>query len=98
VSWPLGSSHPITWTHNYGVAQTFDIDFSPDGGATWTPLALSVQASTATTGSYNWTVAGNTTTQALMRVSPTGQPGDGDTSDVTFTIRLPRIAIGTAQP
>src|SRR6266446_434100 len=35
---------------------------------------------------------------ALIRVSPTGQSGDGDTSDVPFTIRLPRIAIGTPQP
>jgi len=50
-----------------------------------------VPASSATTGSYSWTVADNTTTQAMMRVSPTGQPGNGDTSDVPFMVALQRI-------
>jgi len=91
VAWVLGTSHAITWTHNYDAAQTFDIDFSPDAGATWTPLALHVQAATATTGSFTWTVGGNATPRALIRVGPSGRPGDGDTSDVPFAVAFPTI-------
>src|SRR5262249_42739430 len=57
VTWVIGTTHSITWTHGYGASQTFDVAFSSDGGASWTPLALSVPSSNATTGSYNWTVA-----------------------------------------
>jgi hypothetical protein len=87
----IGSSLPITWTHAYGATETFDIDFSADGGVTWTSLALYVPATSATSGSYTWKVAGDLTTQALIRVSPTGRAGDGDTSDVMFSVLPPRI-------
>ena len=88
VLWLLGSVHAITWTHNGGTAATFDVALSPDGGTTWFRLAQLVPAATATTGSYTWTVGGTPTTQALIRVSPTGSPADGDTSDVPFTVGI----------
>jgi len=86
VSWFVDSVHAITWTHNYGPQQTFEIDFSADGGATWSGVAASVPAATAAKGSFSWTVPNVPTTGGLIRVSPTNAIGNGDSSDVTFTI------------
>jgi hypothetical protein len=86
VTWLNGSVQTITWTHNYGAQQTFDVAFSPDAGATWVLLAAGVSASDATNGNFRWTVNALATTQALIRVSPSNNFGDGDNSDTTFTI------------
>jgi hypothetical protein len=86
VTWLNGSVQTITWTHNYGAQQTFDVAFSPDAGATWVLLAAGVSASDATNGNFRWTVNALATTQALIRVSPSNNFGDGDSSDTTFTI------------
>ena len=96
VSWIAGSTHTITWTHNYtGPAQAFDVDFSPDAGATWTRLASDVLAASATTGTYTGAMPGTPTTQALIRVvaANTTLDRDRDTSDVPFTLRIPRIVL-----
>jgi hypothetical protein len=87
VSWVVGSIHAIRWTHQYGVSQLFDIDFSADGGASWSSFATGVPAATATSGTYSAAMPMTATTQGLFRVSPEGVPGDGDTSDVLFTLR-----------
>jgi len=90
VSWVVGSVHPITWVHFYGANSDFDIDFSPDGGTTWTRLASAIRATGEFSGRYSWTVGNTPTNQALIRVSPINTPGDGDVSDVTFAIVPPR--------
>jgi hypothetical protein len=86
VTWLNGSFHTITWTHNYGAQQTFDVTLSPDAGATWILLAAGVPASDATNGNFGWTINALPTTQALIRVSPSNNFGNGDSSDTTFTI------------
>jgi hypothetical protein len=90
-----GSQHNITWTHNYTATQAFDIDFSGDGGATWSRMASSVPAATATTGSYSAVMPNIITAGALVRVTATGQPlaSDSDTSDSTFALIPPRIIV-----
>jgi hypothetical protein len=87
VAWVVGSVHPVRWTHQHGLSQLFDIDFSADGGASWSSFATGVPAATATSGTYSAAMPMTATTQALFRVSPAGVPGDGDTSDVPFTLR-----------
>src|SRR6185295_1044364 len=88
VTWVAGSAHTISWTHNYTAAQAFDVDFSGDGGATWSRMASSVPAASATTGSYPATMPGIVTNGALIRVTASGQTraSDSDTSDSTFTL------------
>ena len=86
VTWGAGSRRTITWNHNYGAAQSFDIFFSPDLGGTWQTAATSVPAATATTGSFTVPMSPTVTTQALIRVSPSGSPGDGDVSNNPFTL------------
>jgi hypothetical protein len=95
VTWGAGSTRTVTWNHNYGAGQTFDIAFSPDAGASWTPLASGVPAATATTGTYTGRMPATLTSQALIRVSPAGNSGDGDVSNVTFTMEAPSITVNT---
>jgi len=93
VSWVAFGSHTITWTHNYTATQNFDVDFSPDAGVTWTRLASTVPAASATSGSCTAVMPGTPTVQALIRVSAsnTTLERDRDTSDVPFIVRPVRI-------
>ena len=93
LSWAAGSARTVTWTHNYGLGQRFDIAFSPTAGATWIPVATDVAAATATTGTYTGPLPAVVTPQALIRVSPTGNVGDGDVSNVTFATPAPTITV-----
>ncbi len=93
ITWAAGSTRTITWNHNYGVAQLFDIAFSPDNGASWSPVTTGVPAATATSGVYTGAMPTSVTTQGLVRVSPAGNPGDGDMSNVPFTLAPPRITV-----
>src|SRR4029077_7072076 len=88
-----GSVRTVFWSHNYGASQLFDIDVSTDGGVTWTPGQRSVLASSATAGSADVRMPSVVTTQALVRVSPAGTPGDGDVSDVPFTLAAPTVHV-----
>ncbi len=93
VVWAARSTRTVTWTHTYGAGQAFDIDFSPNAGATWTPIAVGVPAATATTGTFTGRMPDVATTQGLIRVGPTGSPGDGDVSNVVFTLATPSVTV-----
>jgi hypothetical protein len=93
LPWGGGSTRTITWTHDYGAAQVFDLDFSGDNGATWTRVASGVQATTATTGSYTGPMPTTVTTQGMMRVSPAGAATDGDVNNTPITIEAPRVTV-----
>jgi hypothetical protein len=93
VTWGAGSTRTITWTHSLGAAQTFDVDFSPDNGSSWVPIASGVAAATATTGTLTTAIPSTVTTQALVRVSPAGLPLNGDVSNVVFTVAAPTITV-----
>lgn len=93
VTYGAGSTRTVTWTHNLGMGGAVNIDFSPDNGATWAPLALGVPSSAATTGTYSVPMPATVTTQALIRVSPTVDPPSGDISDVPFTLATPTISV-----
>jgi Bacterial Ig domain/Divergent InlB B-repeat domain len=92
-TWGAGSTRTVTWNHSYGASQTFDLAFSPDAGASWMPLASGVPAATGTTGTYTGPMPNTLTTQALIRVSPAGNAGDGDVSNVTFSLAVPIISV-----
>ncbi|HEX6749258.1 MAG TPA: lamin tail domain-containing protein [Longimicrobium sp.] len=79
-SWAGGSSHAITWTSSN--VTSVKLDYSLDGGATWTPITSSTPAST---GSYTWTVPSSGSTNAKVRATDTGSSAS-DASNAAFTI------------
>jgi hypothetical protein len=92
ASWTIGLPQTITWTNNLGSAATVRLDLSQNGGSTWTTIAASVQNSSATGGSYNWTVAGSAVTNARIRaVWTTDTNVAGSTGD--FTLASPAISV-----
>jgi hypothetical protein len=75
-----GSQTSITWT-SQSVNQNVKLEYSTDGGSTWTLIASDVQNS----GSYTWTLPSITSSQCKVRVSAmSGSPSDQ--SDGVFTI------------
>jgi Leucine-rich repeat (LRR) protein len=82
--WLAGNSYDITWTST-GAVGTVSIDYSIDNGSSWN----SIVSSTSNTGTYNWTVPDNPSTQCLVRISDTAGPAV-DVSNAVFTIS-PRI-------
>ncbi len=91
VSWKIGETRNVKFSHNLGVGQTVNIEVSRDGGATWT-LVSPFTTSSATSGTYVWTVSGPATAQARIRVRWTVDPLVADVSDVDFTI-LPSTTV-----
>ncbi|MFN2370213.1 MAG: FlgD immunoglobulin-like domain containing protein, partial [Candidatus Krumholzibacteriia bacterium] len=73
-----GGSATITWTST-GAFTTVNIDYSTNGGSSWTAIV----AGTANDGSYTWSVPAVATTQGRVRVSGGTV---SDTSNANFTI------------
>jgi hypothetical protein len=90
VTWRSGTVQTIRFTHNLGIGQAFAIDVSRDGGNNWAPLT-SVTSTSATTGSFAWTVTAPPTSRARIRVRA-ARDAATDTSDVDFTI-TPRVNV-----
>jgi hypothetical protein len=79
-----GEVSTITWTST-GTIANVSIDYSTNGGSTWTPIT----SSTPNDGSYNWTVPATETTTGRVRVADAADPGVNDISDGNFTIEVP---------
>lgn len=79
-NWEIGTVHAITWSSS-GISSTVNIDYSSNGGSSWTAVAGSV----ANTGSYNWTIPNTPSGNCLVRVSDSGG-SPSDTSNAAFTI------------
>lgn len=82
-----GASANITWT-SVGSFTTVNLDYSTDGGSTWT----SIVANTTNDGTHAWTVPSTATTQGRVRVS--GGTAT-DMSDANFTITVPTGSYAT---
>jgi hypothetical protein len=76
--------HTISWTHNVGASAQFKIEVSRSG--VWSVITAAVTGGGATSGSYQWTVVGPTTSTAKIRVTWTGNTSVIDSSDVAFRI------------
>ncbi len=65
-TWVLGRDHHINWTTTSGDGDItgVDIDISYDGGDTWSNIVND----TEDTGTYTWTVSGDITSEALIRI------------------------------
>ncbi len=75
VSWKVGTLKTVKWTHNLGLGSTFDITLDNDGDLDCDDavIASGVPASTATAGTYLWSVSGTATRTASAShvLSPT---------------------------
>ncbi|MCE5248729.1 T9SS type A sorting domain-containing protein [bacterium] len=76
-----GSQYAITWT-----SQNVDrvkIEYSQNGGSTWSVVTASVSASNK---SYTWTVPDITSSNCRIRISSTADAAIYDVSDQSFSI------------
>jgi len=87
VTWAIGSVHAITWTNNLGSTATVKLELTRNGGSSWELINPSVQNSSASGGSYNWTVTGPATSSARVRVTWNTNPALSDRSDNNFRIQ-----------
>jgi hypothetical protein len=92
VSWAIGSTQTLSWTHPYGANSYVKIELSRDGGNTWEVINNQVLNSSSTSGTYSWLVSGPATNQALIKVSKFGGT-DYDISNVNFTIANQTITV-----
>jgi hypothetical protein len=87
VTWAVGSNQTIAWTHNLGAGTSVRIELTRNNGAAWETLAASAPNSTATTGTFAWTVTGPPTTAARVRVVWVAKPAVSDQSKRLFRIQ-----------
>jgi hypothetical protein len=88
-SWIVGTVHEVTWTTSAGVGNLLTIQYSTDGGSTWTNIATNQ----ANDGSYMWSVADSESSQAQIKLFDQNRPATSDTSDANFTIATPVITV-----
>ena len=87
-----GDKLPVTWQAHTGASGKFMLEYSADGGATWTTIASNISA---TKNYYNWTVPADlASTTVSVRVS---RGANSDVSDAPFTV-LGQVANLTATP
>ncbi|MCY1016206.1 lamin tail domain-containing protein [Pyxidicoccus sp. MSG2] len=79
-SWAGGSAHNITWSSS-GVTSV-KVEYSLNG-STWSTLTSSTSASS---GSFAWTVPSSASTAARVRVSDASDASITDSSNAAFTI------------
>lgn len=79
-----GLTERIQWLSHGSVSGRVNLEYSVNGGNTWSPIAMNV----ADTGSYDWQVPGLSTAQALVRVTDAAMPEVRDDSDAPFIITL----------
>jgi len=74
-----GETEYLRWD-TYGTSGNFTIEYSTDGGTTWTNIT---SAATGASRFYTWTVPSTLTGQARVRISRSGKTG---TSEANFNI------------
>jgi Leucine-rich repeat (LRR) protein len=89
-SWEVTTTQSITWNSTGNITDV-KIEYSTDNGSTWNTII----ASTANSGSYNWTVPNTPSTNCLVKISDTAGPAT-DTSNGVFTIAQQRTLTVTA--
>jgi hypothetical protein len=86
VTWNIATAQAITFNHNLGTGATVVVDLSRDAGASWTTINPAFVTTSASIGSFAWTVTGPATAQARVRVTYSGDTAVSSTSPASFTI------------
>jgi Metallo-peptidase family M12B Reprolysin-like/Viral BACON domain/Kre9/KNH-like N-terminal Ig-like domain/Bacterial Ig domain len=77
----VGTSSAINWT-NTGIINNVNIEYSINGGGSWTTIV----SSTTNNGAYNWTVPNAVSSNCLIRVTDAADAAVFDTSNTVFSI------------
>jgi hypothetical protein len=80
-NWDAGSVHSITWVSS-NITKV-KIDYSTNNGTNWTNI---ISSTTASTGSYSWTVPNTVSTSCKVQISDTSNALINDQSNAVFTI------------
>jgi len=101
--WKIGTgSHDITWTNTGNISTSLTIEYSKDGGVTWTAVSPAPTTAEITAKSYSWTipdVGGALPVNTQVRVRESTAPVGRDTqtlvsgASATFKIISPTLAV-----
>jgi len=83
-----GSAHTIRWSSN--DVDRVTIEYSIDGGSTWTVIASAIDAAAR---AYSWTAPDITSDRCLVRVSDATDASVSDVTDRPFTISQPYVRV-----
>ncbi|MBI5727474.1 MAG: hypothetical protein HY965_06455, partial [Ignavibacteriales bacterium] len=83
-----GETHNITWT-SANIANV-KIEYSTNNGTNWSTISAST---TASSGSYAWTVPANSTAQAKVKISDASNNLISDQSNAVFTITVGTLTL-----
>src|SRR5205085_2316396 len=86
-NWVFGTAHNITWTQN-GLSNV-KLDYSTNNGSGWTNIVASTSAST---GSYAWTVPNTPSSSSLVRARSAADSTISSKSGAVFTVSAPFIS------
>lgn len=81
------TTQTITWADS-GTSEFYSIDYSVDGGLTWTSIATFYNT---TSGSYSWDIPSIQALTALIRIQDSNNAAIEDVSNNTFTLAAPRV-------
>lgn len=77
-----GTKHAVRWASKGRERSKVRLEFSPDAGATWKPIANDLDD----TGSHEWTVPAEATERGRVRVVDAANADVSDSSDAGFVI------------
>lgn len=80
--WQGCTTQTITW-NNSGTSDFYSIDYSINGGSTWTSIATFYNT---TSGEYDWDVPNLQSTNVLIRVQDSNNIAIQDISNISFSI------------
>jgi len=92
-NWTVGSVQNITWAYN-GV-QNIKLEYTLNNGTSWNQIVGSTSAST---GSYSWTIPNSVSNNCKVRITDAGNNSITDQSDAFFTISAPAATITLTSP
>ncbi|MFH2141136.1 MAG: LamG-like jellyroll fold domain-containing protein, partial [Bacteroidota bacterium] len=80
--WQVGTTQNITWTSSN--VTNVKIEYTTNNGTSWLTVSPST---TASLGSFSWTIPNTPSTQCKVRISDASNSAINDVSDNVFTIR-----------
>ncbi len=91
-NWTAGNVETITWAKAY--VDSVKIEYSTDGGSSWTNIVSSISASLL---SYSWTIPNTPSSTCLVKITDTSDALVTDQSNGNFTI-LPPPSVTVTYP
>lgn len=93
-SWEAGTSQSIVYSAT-GTSNYYDISYSVDAGSNWTLIGNNIYN---TSGTYNWNVSNNASTNCLIRMIDHSNSCMADISDNLFEITPASSSIEITTP